>query len=331
MSARRRAGVEPVSSAALRVSRSDQALDGGEMLLGQGLCGSHEGGLAAVLHGSQHGVQRDHGLPASDLAHQQSLHRSLLGQIQIDRLNRAKLIGGGREGELLRQPAGAQRRRILQRDRTAMGTPRGAPAQEHQLGQQQLLEGQPPAAGLQVTGQPREVHGRQRRGSIGQALAHARRGREEIADVAERMPGSLHQREDLRGGDTVGGRIVRDRAIGAGRLGHLAGNLRGRGMMGHPKAATPVGLAVQQQAGARLVALDQPGLVEEGGPHRCARVEDDRLDQRAHPAPTNRARGYAAHLHCDRGLLAARERGDRARLATVGRDVLEQIADGLEA
>ena len=50
---------------------------------------------------------------------------------------------------------------------------------------------------------------------------------------------------------------------------------------------------------------------------------------RMRPAPHG-PRGDAAHLDRDRRLLAGAQRGDRARLAAVAGQVLEQLAHGLE-
>ena len=66
------AGVDPVSSAARHGLGAEQPLDVREVLLGERLGRRHQGGLAAVLDGSQHRVQRDDGLAAADLAHQQA-------------------------------------------------------------------------------------------------------------------------------------------------------------------------------------------------------------------------------------------------------------------
>ena len=45
------------------------------MLFGERLGGRHQRGLSAMLDGAQHRLQRDDGLAAADLAHQQPLHR----------------------------------------------------------------------------------------------------------------------------------------------------------------------------------------------------------------------------------------------------------------
>ena len=64
------------------------------MLLGERLCRRHQGGLEAVLDGSKHRVERNHSLSRSHLAHQQSLHRTPLGEITVELIDRPPLIRG---------------------------------------------------------------------------------------------------------------------------------------------------------------------------------------------------------------------------------------------
>ena len=102
-------------------------------------------------------------------------------------------------------------------------------------------------------------------------------------------------------------------------------------MVGDAKAAPPVGLAVQQQTRARRVALDQPGLVEERRAHRRA----SRRTPSPPPAGACRAGAPAARrsLRTSTATVAcspARSAGDRARLAAVARQMLEQIADRVQ-
>jgi len=98
--------------------------------------------------------------------------------------------------------------------------------------------------------------------------------------------------------------------------------------MGDAKAPARIGLAVQQHAHPGRVALHEPRLVEERRTHRPGRVEHGRLDERAHPAPTHRPRADRADLDRHGRLLAGAQAGDRARLAAVAGQVLEQLADG---
>ena len=86
------------------------------------------------------------------------------------------------------------------------------------------------------------------------------------------------------------------------------------------RAACPCGYLRASHGWLKNVAFIMPGL-----------VGDDGLDERLHPAPAHRPAGDRAHLDDDRRALARRQRRDRPRLAAVARQVLEQVADGLEA
>ena len=56
-------------------------------------------------------------------------------------------------------------------------------------------------------------------------------------------------------------------------------------------------------------------------------VGDCRLHQWPHPVPANRARRIAVTCRDDRRRLPRRQVGDRARLAAVAWQVLEQVSD----
>ena len=210
MSPRRRAGVEPGEQRDGDRLGADQPLERGEMLLGERLGGRHQRGLMAVLDRAQHRVQRHHRLAAADLAHQQPLHRSRLSQICVDRRDRPALVARERERQPVLEPARAQRRLLGQRGRALVRAAAGTAAQEHELGQQQLLEGQPSAPRLGVGCVAREVHRRQRARPVGQPLRHARRRGQRLGHVCKRVPRGLHEGEDLRRADPLPRRIVRD-------------------------------------------------------------------------------------------------------------------------
>jgi hypothetical protein len=89
--------------------------------------------------------------------------------------------------------------------------------------------------------------------------------------------------------------------------------------------------AVQQQARARAVAVDQPRLIEERSAHRPGVVEHRRLHQRAHAPAAHGARRDRLDLDRHRGLLARAQLRDRARLAAVARQVFEQLPHLLDA
>ena len=224
----------------------------------------------------------------------------------------------------MRQPALAQRRWLGQR--ACAGS-----QQEHELRQQQLLEREPLAALACVLGIAREVHRSQRAGAIGQALARAQRGRQRLIDVVERGPLRPHEREDLGRADALRSGVVSDRRralLGPLQLAILAAGDR---VVHDAEAAPAIGLAVQQQGGSGLVALHQPGLVEEGRAHAAAGVGHGGLHERAHPSPPHGPAGDRPHPHRDRRLLAGAERDHRARLAAVTGQMLEQLADRVHA
>ena len=301
---------------------AEQALDRGEVLFGERLGRRHQRGLASIADGLQHRVQRDDGLAAADLSHQQPLHRGGLAQVEGDRLDRRQLVAGRRERQRLAQPAPRERVSVAVSEHVRAGAlaALGAAAQEHHLRQQQLLEGQAPTADLEVGGQLREVHRGERARAVWEPVADAGGGGQRLDDVAERPAAGAHERQDLGGGDALRGRIVRDgialdRVLGAGDsaganaaeragCGTGAGCISGERVVGDAEAAARVGLAVQQQARAGRVALDQPRLVEERRAHRGAGVEHLGFDERAHSTAAHGARGDAAHLHGYGGLLA---------------------------
>ena len=69
------------------------------MLGGQDFGGRHEGGLVAVLHGDEHGLQRDDGLAGADIALEEAAHGVGLLHVGDDFAQGAFLRGGGVEGE----------------------------------------------------------------------------------------------------------------------------------------------------------------------------------------------------------------------------------------
>ena len=153
--------------------RPEQALDRGEVLLRQRLGRRHQRGLHPVLDRAQHGGQRHDRLARPHLAHEQPLHRALFGEIVEYLLDGAALVAGRLERQALAQPALGQLERAVEGRRGRGGLAHGAPAQERELQQQQLVEGQPSAPARRVALGVREVHGAERGGAAGQSLAGA--------------------------------------------------------------------------------------------------------------------------------------------------------------
>ena len=297
-----------------------QPLQRGEVLLGERLRRRHQGRLRAVLDRPQHRVQRHDGLARADLAHQQALHGAALREVRVDQGDRPALVAGRRERQGALEPARAELGRLVELVGARVRAAARAPAQQRQLRQQELLEGQPPPARLVLA----EVCGAQRPGAIGQALAGAQARGQRLADVAQRGAVLAHEREDLRRAQSLGGGIGRDLARRAERL-------AGRRVRGDAEAVARLVLAVEHQSRARPVLALEPRLVEERRRHRAGGVRHHRLDERAHAAAADRARRDRAHLDDDGGGLAGHELVDRPGFAAVARQVLEQIADGVQA
>jgi len=296
-----------------------QPLERREVLLGEHLGRRHEGGLHVVLDGAQDRVQRDDGLARADLPHEQALHRARLGELRVEHRHRLALVAGEDERQQLLAPAPRQLRRAVEHGRAARRAAPGAAAQERELGEQQLVEGQPAAAGLVVAG----VRGDERRRPVGQRAPRAHAGGQRVDGVVGGRQVRAHEREDLRRGQALGGRVVRHLLLAAGALVGRRVARDAEGVAGHVRA-------VQDQARAGRVLALQPGLVEERRLHGPGLVGDRRQDERLHPAPAHGPARDRAHLDDDRGALPGRQRGDGARLAAVAREVLQQIADGLQ-
>ncbi len=112
------------------------------VLIGEHLCGRHEGGLAALLHRPQHAVRRHHGLPRPHVPMEQPSHGHRALQIRVEFGYDPPLCFCGPVGK-----AGQEARRQGPRRREGPGLllpVLGLPSAQHgQLEQQKLLEGQP--------------------------------------------------------------------------------------------------------------------------------------------------------------------------------------------
>src|SRR5438270_493555 len=82
-----------------RDESAEQAVERGQVLLGQRLGGRHERGLRTVLDGAEHRAQGDNGLAGAHLSHQQALHRFGAGEVRVDLLERLALVVRGLERE----------------------------------------------------------------------------------------------------------------------------------------------------------------------------------------------------------------------------------------
>jgi len=299
---------------------AEQPLDRREVLLGERLGRRHQRRLVSVLDCPQHRVERDHGLAAADLAHQQPLGRASARKLAAQDLRRLALVAGQREGQPRRQPAFAEGPRLIEREGWRARIFARAPGEQRELRQQELLEGEALAAALDLARALAEVHRLERRAALREAQTRAHPRRQRVDDVAQAGALGGDEGEDLRAREPLCRGVVRNLLAGRGRL-------IGRGVVGDAKAVAALVLAVEDQARARLVALHEPRLVEEGRLHRAGGIGDRRLDQRAHPPPAHRARRDRANLDQHRRRLPRRERADRPRLPPRPRHMLEQVGD----
>ena len=318
MSARRAAGVEPVSSAARTASPGMQRLQRREVLLGERLGRRHEHRLHVVLDGAQDRVQRDDGLARADLAHQQALHRPRRGELRVERGDRRALVAGQRERQQLLAPAPRQRRRRRRAPapRPTRGAGRGGAAARAG----RAAARRTPAGGGRPRGRRRARRRAPRRRSGRPRAPRARAAGSGSTACSAAGEVRAHEREDLRRGQALGRRVVRDLARAARR--------------------SSVGAWLVTRNALRAAYLPCRTSRVPGGYLRCSQgwlknvafitpVSSATVASTSGFIPRRRT-GPArdrAHLDDDRRDLAGRQRRDRARLAAVARQVLEQVAD----
>jgi hypothetical protein len=229
----------------------------------------------------------------------------------------------GRNGQAVGQPTAREPGGRRERLRPGGLAAQGATAQQRELEQQQLLEGEAAAPGLV----PAEVRVGERVRPLRETLGDAQARGERLDRLAHRAGVGADQREDLRRAQPVRRRVVRH----VGALVAARGRLVGRRVLLDAEGVARLELAVEDEPGAGGVLGLQPRLIEEHDLHHARAVGDGRLDERLHPPPPHGPRGDRAHLGHDGGDLARHERRDRAGLAAVAREVVEQVADRPEA
>src|SRR6266480_2772367 len=126
-----------------------------EMLLRERLRRGHERALAARLDRPQERVERDDGLPGTDLALEQALHRRRSREVGVDLLDRTLLVLGQLEREQIPVPGGQATRLAERRSLLALAPP--ASTSKADLEDEQLLECEPSAAALRVLRSARHV------------------------------------------------------------------------------------------------------------------------------------------------------------------------------
>ena len=309
---------------------AEQAVERGQVLLGQRLGGRHEGSLRTVLDGAEHRAQGHNGLAGAHLSHQQALHRLGAGEVRVDLLEGLPLVVRGLERER-RSPGVHQLAGRLELRRRAALLARAPPARERQLEQQQLLEREPAARLVLVLLVPlaREVKRRERRRATRQPLGRPDVGGQWLDHVVHAIALRRHEFANP----------IRSETLRAGIHGHHAYGVHGaahglhRLVRGHPELVALLHPAPKQEARAGRHPIRHPRLVEPHRQHRPRLVRHPRLGPWAHAAVARWPGGDRLDLHLHRPVLVDRESGDRAHVAAVGvaaREVLEQIADGLE-
>ena len=180
------------------------------MLLGERLGRGHQRALPALLDRAQQREEGDDGLARADLAHEQALHRVVSCEVAVDVLERVGLVVREGEREACLEPAlGEGSLGIEGGSRRSLLAPR-APAQQRELDEQQLVEGEPAAAFERVPLVAREVQRAQRGGAVRQALPRPDPRGQRLERVGDRAAVLAHQREDARRVDPLACRVLRD-------------------------------------------------------------------------------------------------------------------------
>ena len=183
-SARRPAGVEPVSSAAGTSSPGMSAWSVAKCCSASVSVGAISAAWHAVLDRAQHRVQRDDGLARADLAHQQALHRPLGARgRRRSRPSRRRWSPVGVNGSASSSQRARQRRRLVERRRARPRARRArAQAQLRELVEQQLVERQPPP---RPPSRSPKCAAASAAAPVGQPLGDAQRGGQRLDHVGD--------------------------------------------------------------------------------------------------------------------------------------------------
>ena len=285
------------------------------VLRGERLRRGEEHALEAGLRGAQQAVEGDDRLARAHVALQQAPHRDVPAQVALQLVQRPELVRGELERQALEErPAElsglGQRRRVH-----ALLLLRLVP-QQPDLHQQQFLEHQALARGAGLRERPREVHGRDRVGPAGQALAHQQLRRQGVGQAAHDRRDGVHQRAQQLGRHLLAGGVHRHHALGVHALPDLL--VEDLVPLDHERLAPalrPEGPA-QAQPHALLQDPRQVLLVEPDRVHGAgvvAQQDPDDVDP-----PARRALGAHAHdLAADGRLLPDLEVADGLAVAEV--------------
>ncbi len=160
--------------------RCEQSGQGGGMLLGEQFRGRHQRRLVAILHGEQHGPQRDDGLAGADIAHEEAVHPLRRPHVGGDVANGGGLVLGERPGQRSDEPV---REIVPDGERHALAGPLGQQPRprQHELQVHQFVERQPAPPFLRIVETRRVMHGAKRVRQSGQQQFGADGGWQDVA------------------------------------------------------------------------------------------------------------------------------------------------------
>jgi hypothetical protein len=173
----------------------EQRLDRREVLLGERLGRRHQRRLGAALDGAEHRKQRDDGLAAADLAHQQALRR-LRSRELLPRAPRSPPAGQPVSSN--GSPCSSQRAVSEAGSGSASARVSAAPRaalQQRELQQQQLLEGEPLTRQLDIIGSaPKCIASSAAPRAGSRSAARSRPGSGSTTSPGQRGPGRISAR-----------------------------------------------------------------------------------------------------------------------------------------
>ena len=302
------------------------------MLRGQRLRRGQEHALQARLGGADQAVQGDDRLARAHVALQQAPHGDVAAQVALELVQRLELMRGQLEREpveeRVRELAGLRQRRRVHALLLFLLV-----QQQAGLHEQQFLEHEPLARRARLAERPRQVHGRDRVGAAGQTLPDQQLRRQRVRQPAHHRSDRVHERPQELGRHLFTGRVDGDDALGVHAFPvFLVEDLVPLDDERLTAALRPERPA-ETEAHALLKHLRQVALVEPDGLDRAGVVAQQDLDD-VDPA-TGCALGAHAHdLAADGGLFPDLEVADPLAVAEVlvaAREVLDQVADGLQA
>ena len=293
--------------------------------------GRQEHALVAGLGGPHQAVEGDDRLAGADVALEQAAHGLGPRHVGLQLVERRQLV----RRQLERQAVEERVRRLArlrQRRRLHAGLLLPLVQQQTRLHEQQLLEHQALARTPGLRERARQVHGRDRVGAAGQALAHEQLRRQRVRQPAHHRRQLVDQPAQELRRDLLARGVHRHDALGVDPLpGLLLEDLVALDHELLAPALRPEG-AADAQPHALGEHLGEVLLVEPDGLDGAGVVAHQHLDD-VHAAAGGALGAHAHDLAADRGLLAHLEVADGLAVAEVlvaAREVLDEVADGLE-